>query len=152
MISTPELYIKNVIKPALTRFEHEPTAIELCFAVCIFISHAADVIAEHSAQSLKTVRQDLSNMDRFFDTIYAFAIAAKHVTVEDKRLGNYIGLKSDDAHIAPGAAWDDGTYWDDGTSWSDTPDVVRIQTPDGNWHDLLFALQSVVQSLENKYC
>lgn len=152
MTTTPKLYIENIIKPALARFESEPTSLELCFAVCIFISHLADVIAEHTSRNLKDVRQKLSVENKLFVIVHAFSIAAKHVVVSDNRLEKYVGLKSDDAHIAPGAPWDDGSYWDDGSSWSDIPDVVRIQAPDGNWYDLLFTTKSVTQTLEKIYC
>jgi hypothetical protein len=150
-LSVPNLYIKNVIEPTLRRFEAEPTSLELAFATCIFISHIADVIKEHSGDGLASTREKITAHDHEFAVLSAFAIAAKHVKVTDGRYADFMGLHLDDAEIASGAAFSDGTYFSDGTSFAEHPDTVRIQTPDGHYHDLLFCAQSVVKSLNEMY-
>lgn len=150
-LSVPALFIKNIVEPTLRRFEAEPTSLELAFATCIFISHVADVIKEHTGEALNSARGRIAAYNNEFAVLSAFAIAAKHVKVTDKRYADFMGLHFDDAEIASAAAFSDGTYFSDGTSFAEHPDTVRIQTPDGRYHDLLFCAQSVVKSLNEMY-
>lgn len=150
-LSVPALFIKNIVEPTLRRFEAEPTSLELAFATCIFISHVPDVIKEHTGETLYSVRKQITANNSDFAVLSAFAIAAKHVKVTDLRYTEFMGLHLDDAEVASGAAHSDGSYFDDGTSYDDIPDTIRIQTPDGKYHDLLFCAQSVFRSLNEIY-
>ncbi len=149
MVSTPKLYLDNIVKPMVRRLETETAAYDLAFSCCVLVYHFCDVLAKATGEKVGAVRNRIVAADKNFEIVHAVVVAAKHVTVSDRVFGNYVGLRSDDAEIGSAAAFSDGSFFDDGSSFSDMPDVVRIKTPDGAWHDLLYVAKSCERTLED---
>lgn len=151
MVATPELYLENIIKPMVRRFEADPTAYDLGFACCVFLYHFCDVVCAQSGGTPGDIKKQIATKDRNFDLVHAVAVAAKHVFVSDKRLAGYVGLRSDDADIGRRAPFSDGSFFSDGTSFSEMPPAIRVKSPDGRWHDLLFVVTSCTKTIEDGF-
>jgi len=151
MFSVPGEYTRLIVRPSVDRFLAEPTAYDLGFAACIFLFHFCDVYAEHNSMTSEEARQRIAAVNPIIDVVHAVCIAAKHVRVRNARLGLYRGLMAEHAHIGKAAAFSDGTYFSDGTSFSDRDDVVRVQTPDGAWHDFTFLVSSLTKTIEDHF-
>lgn len=151
MISIPAEYYRVIIVPAVERFKREPADLGLCFSACIFLYHFCEVYAVHTSSKLDDVKKSIASENPRFKLIHAVCLAAKHVKVTNKKLGAYAGLMVTDSAIGKESAFSDGTFFTDTSSWSDASDVVRVQTPDKEVHDMLFSINSVCQTIRTRF-
>ena len=113
------------------------------------------MLAHDTGDKIAKIKNGIASVNSHFEIVHAVAIAAKHVTVRNPKkipaLVRFEGLRSDDARVGSGAAFSDGSFFSDGTSFADIPDVVRVRTPDGTWHDLLHVVRSCARTLEERF-
>lgn len=151
MFSVPVEYFNLLVTPSVERFLEKSTEFDLCFSACIFLTHFADVYAQHSGRSLSKVREEMRAASPSFDIVYAVGTAAKHVTINNPEFGTLKGLMAEHAHVAGGAAFSDGTYYSDGATHDDAPHVVRVKTPNGDWHDLTHEVKAVYDAIRSNF-
>jgi hypothetical protein len=140
-------YISDVLDPAVTRFINEAAAKDLAFSACILCFHYCEYAAKTFGKSKSYVEDYFRSASGAFNVVHAVATAAKHTKVDNKKL-EHVGLGEADCMVATACAFDDGTYFDDGTSFTDHPLSIRVQTPDGQFHDLSFAVKILLEQIK----
>ncbi|MFZ1726195.1 MAG: hypothetical protein WBO29_09340 [Albidovulum sp.] len=141
-------YAQEILEPVVSRYLREQASKELAFAACILSFHFVEYAAKSLNKERSEIENDLRSQGYEFDVVHAVAVAAKHTSADNQRL-TYHGLKEADCMIATGHAFSDGTYFSDGTSYADHEDSIRVQTPDGNFHDLAFILPRLVNHIRS---
>ncbi|WP_312780396.1 hypothetical protein [Brevundimonas sp.] len=145
--SNPQIYIDDLAKPLLRRFQAEPTSYELAISCCIILFHFADVVAHVRGAKAHEIAYEIAEKIPNFHTVRAIANAGKHVELTRHPRPELIGLRAEHLTKGRGAAFSDGSYFSDGTTWSDMPETVVVETPDGTKHDVLHLCTSVLAEL-----